>query len=282
MIVTADPLGDFNATSQILRYSALAREVTVPRAPSFSAGMLSPGGNGHAAPRSFGNNGFGSVRSHFSPVTATDERVTMEIAALEIARMSDEIEQLRGEIEVQSEARIAAEAHLLSAEDRMIDIEAAVREECALEFEQRLAVELARFKASMQIEKERHEEHWDRKVDILERSLDSGTFEEDFDKENVLVENLTQEVERLRRENTILKRELSSRSPSKRKPLEEREDFSMAGDPTPKLKSDSVSSLNRKLERLKVGDGPRLHANPGSPKKVRRLVARRWEDSDGL
>lgn len=209
----------------------------------------------------------------------------MEIAALEIARMSDEIEQLRGEIDIQSEARIAAEAHLLSAEDRMIDIEAAIREECALEFEQRLAIELARFKASMQIEKERHEEHWDRKVDILERSLDSATFDEGFDKENVLVENLTQEVERLRRENTILKREMGSRSPSKRKPLEEREDYSMAsvgGDSTLKPKSDSVQSLNRKLERLKVADGPRLHANPGSPKKVRRLVARRWEDSDGL
>ncbi|KAM0463405.1 hypothetical protein ACHAO4_000119 [Trichoderma viride] len=285
MIVTADPLGDFNATSQILRYSALARDVTVPRAPSFSAGMLSPGSNGHGTPRSFGNNGFGSVRSHFSPVSATEERVTMEIAALEIARMSDEIEQLRGEIDIQSEARIAAEAHLLSAEDRMIDIEAAIREECALEFEQRLTIELARFKASMQIEKERHEEHWDRKVDILERSLDSGTFDADYDKENVLVENLTQEVERLRRENTILKREMGSRSPSKRKPLEEREDFSMvggSGDSTLKPKSDSVLSLNRKLERLKVGDGPRLHANPGSPKKVRRLVARRWEDSDGL
>ncbi|PNP38907.1 hypothetical protein TGAMA5MH_09131 [Trichoderma gamsii] len=281
MIVTADPLGDFNATSQILRYSALAREVTVPRAPSFSGGM---GSNGHGTPRSFGNNGFGSVRSHFSPVSATEERVTMEIAALEIARMSDEIEQLRGEIDIQSEARIAAEAHLLSAEDRMIDIEAAIREECALEFEQRLAIELARFKASMQIEKERHEEHWDRKVDILERSLDSATFDEGFDKENILVENLTQEVERLRRENTILKREMGSRSPSKRKPLEEREDYSMAsgGDSTLKPKSDSVLSLNRKLERLKVGDGPRLHANPGSPKKVRRLVARRWEDSDGL
>ncbi|KAM0512279.1 hypothetical protein ACHAPE_008974 [Trichoderma viride] len=282
MIVTADPLGDFNATSQILRYSALAREVTVPRAPSFSAGM---GSNGHGTPRSFGNNGFGSVRSHFSPVSATEERVTMEIAALEIARMSDEIEQLRGEIDIQSEARIAAEAHLLSAEDRMIDIEAAIREECAIEFEQRLAIELARFKASMQIEKERHEDHWDRKVDILERSLDSATFDEGFDKENILVENLTQEVERLRRENTILKREMGSRSPSKRKPLEEREDYSTAsagGDSTVKPKSDSVLSLNRKLERLKVGDGPRLHANPGSPKKVRRLVARRWEDSDGL
>lgn len=286
MIVTADPLGDFNATSQILRYSALAREVTVPRAPSFTVNMLAPSPTHSTAhTRPFGNAGFGSQRSHFSPVNATDERVTMEIAALEIARMSDEIEQLRDEIEVQSEARIAAEAHLLSTEDRMIDMEAAVREECALEFEQRLAVELARFKASMQIEKERHEEHWDRKVDILERGLDTG-FEEDFDKENVLVENLTQEVERLRRENTILKRELASRSPSKRKPLEEREDFSMAGGSgASSSKHDGVSSLGRKLERIKISsDGTRSGSNngPGSPKKLRRLVARRWEDSDDL
>lgn len=289
MIVTADPLGDFNATSQILRYSALARDVTVARAPSISGTIITqtgPGGLGRTTspvyasphtPRPFGNAGFGSTRSHFSPVNATDERVTMEIAALEIARMSDEIEQLRDEIEVQSEARIAAEAHLLSTEDRMIDMEAAVREECALEFEQRLAIELARFKASMQIEKERHEEHWDRKVDILERGLDTG-FDEDFDKENVLVENLTQEVERLRRENTILKRELASRSPSKRKPLEEREDFSMASGSGPSSsKHDNVTSLGRKLERIKISSND---GRSGSPKKVRRLVARRWEDTD--
>ncbi|KAL7792133.1 kinesin [Trichoderma ceciliae] len=287
MIVTADPLGDFNATSQILRYSALARDVTVARAPSITATILAQAGPTHGAPhtpRPFGNAGFGSQRSHFSPVNATDERVTMEIAALEIARMSDEIDQLRDEIEVQSEARIAAEAHLLSTEDRMIDMEAAVREECALEFEQRLAVELARFKASMQIEKERHEEHWDRKVDILERGLDTGF--EDFDKENVLVENLTQEVERLRRENAILKRELASRSPSKRKPLEEREDFSVAsGSGASSSKHDGVSSLGRKLERMKVsndGAWSGHNTNGGSPKKVRRLVARRWEDSDDL
>ncbi|KAH0494545.1 hypothetical protein TgHK011_001162 [Trichoderma gracile] len=280
MIVTADPLGDFNATSQILRYSALARDVTVPRAPSFSVNMLAPSpthSTQHTRP--FGNAGFGSMRSHFSPVNATEERVTMEIAALEIARMSEEIEQLRDEIEVQSEARIAAEAHLLSTEDRMIDMEAAVREECAIEFEQRLAIELARFKASMQIEKERHEEHWDRKVDILERGLDTG-FEEGFDKENVLVENLTQELERLRRENTILKRELSSRSPSKRKPLEEREDFSMPAASSSKHDNLAVSTLGRKLERIKISDGSRAGVGPGSPKKIRRLVARRWEESD--
>ncbi|KAL7944194.1 kinesin [Trichoderma barbatum] len=285
MIVTADPLGDFNATSQILRYSALAREVTVPRAPSFTVNMLAPSpthSTHHARP--FGNVGFGSQRSHFSPVNAGDDRVTMEIAALEIARMSDEIEQLRDEIEVQSEARIAAEAHLLSTEDRMIDMEAAVREECAIEFEQRLAVELARFKASMQIEKERHEEHWDRKVDILERGLDTG-FEEDFDKENVLVENLTQEVERLRRENMILKRELANRSPSKRKPLEEREDFAMpSGSGTSSPRHDGVSSISRKFERIKISsDSARSNGSgPSSPKKVRRLVARRWDDPDDV
>ncbi|QYT01623.1 Kinesin-like protein [Trichoderma simmonsii] len=281
MIVTADPLGDFNATSQILRYSALAREVTVTRAPSFTANTLAPSptvSTHHTRP--FGNAGFGSVRSHFSPVKATDERVTMEIAALEIARMSEEIEQLRQEIEVQSEARIIAEAHLLSTEDRMIDMEAAVREECALEFEQRLAMELARFKASMQIEKERHEEHWDRKVDILERGLDTG-FEEDFDKENVLVENLTQEVERLRRENMILKRELSNRSPSKRKPLEEREDFVLpSGSGTPK--HDSVTSISRKFERIKISSDVGGANGPRSPKKVRRLVARRWDEPDDV
>jgi hypothetical protein len=204
----------------------------------------------------------------------------MEIAALEIARMSEEIEQLRQEIEVQSEARIIAEAHLLSTEDRMIDMEAAVREECALEFEQRLAMELARFKASMQIEKERHEEHWDRKVDILERGLDTG-FEEDFDKENVLVENLTQEVERLRRENMILKRELSNRSPSKRKPLEEREDFVLpSGSGTPK--HDSVTSISRKFERIKISSDVGGANGPRSPKKVRRLVARRWDEPDDV
>ncbi|KAL7912567.1 kinesin [Trichoderma velutinum] len=281
MIVTADPLGDFNATSQILRYSALARDVTVPRAPSFTANTLAPSPT-HSTQysRPFGNAGFGSQRSHFSPIKATDERVTMEIAALEIARMSEEIEQLRDEIEVQSEARIAAEAHLLSTEDRMIDMEAAVREECALEFEQRLAIELARFKASMQIEKERHEEHWDRKVDILERGLDTG-FEEDFDKENVLVENLTQEVERLRRENMILKRELSNRSPSKRKPLEEREDFVLPSG-SGMSKHDSVTSISRKFERIKISTDVGGANGPRSPKKVRRLVARRWDDPDDV
>lgn len=299
MIVTADPRGDFNATSQILRYSALAREVTVPRIPSITATILAsapPTGNNalppHAAqyhPRPFMPPGPSSYRNH-TPSGSVDERATMEIAALEIARLSDDIDQLRDELEHQTDARLSAEAHLLSMEDRLLDLEAAVRDDCATEFEERLTLELARFKASLALEQERNDEHWDRKVDVLERGLDGSDPAGECDKENVLVEDLAQEVERLRRENAVLKRELACRSPSKRTPLAEREDFVSTGTSTPNSAfGGSVANLGRKLERMRVGSSanetPRTPsgASNGSPsKKARKLGTKRWEELDEL
>ncbi|KAM3525302.1 hypothetical protein MY4038_007347 [Beauveria bassiana] len=296
MIVTADPTGDYNATSQILRYSALAREVTVPRVPSITATILAnaptlASGNTtrsvspiqhHYQQRPFvpaGGNGNSNYRNH----TPVDERATMEIAALEIARLSDELDQLRAEADAHMEARFTAEAHLLSMEDRLIDLEAAVRDECAAEFEQTLMLELARFKTSLALEQERSEEHWDRKVDLLERGLDSSTGCQDVEqqqqhnKENVLVEDLTEEVERLRRENAVLKRELAGRSPTKRKPLEERDDYSPAPEavaPGSSTGGGGIATLGRKMERMRVhadaGSRSGSGASNGSPKKVRR------------
>lgn len=294
MIVTADPRGDFNATSQILRYSALAREVTVPRIPSITATILAqapPTGNPrpvspvHYHGRAFVPPGApGSYRNHTPPMNI-DERATMEIAALEIARMSDEIDQLRAEVDEHLDGRMTAEAHLLSMEDRMLDLEAAIRDDCATEFEQRLMLELARFKTSMSLEQERNDEHWDRKVDILERGLDNAGLDDgECDKENVLVEDLTQEVERLRRENAILKRELAGRSPSKRKPLEEREDFSSSSATV--TSKEGVTNLGKKLERMRVStDSGRTasgaSASNGSPtKKMRKLAStKKWEEA---
>ncbi|KND86133.1 Kinesin-like motor protein 9 [Tolypocladium ophioglossoides CBS 100239] len=297
MIVTADPRGDFNATSQILRYSALAREVTVPRIPSITATILAaapPTGNPlpqHAAqhhPRPFMPPGSSSYRNH-TPPSGADDRATMEIAALEIARLSDDIDQLRDELEHQTDARLMAEAHLLSMEDRMLDLEAAMRDDCATEFEQRLTLELARFKVSLALEQERNDEHWDRKVDVLERGLDDSNPAGECDKENVLVEDLAQEVERLRRENAVLKRELAGRSPSKRTPLAERDDFVSTGTSTPNSASGSgVANLGRKLERMRLGsnaDSMRKAsgASNGSPsKKARKLGTKRWEELDEL
>ena len=293
MIVTADPLGDFNATSQILRYSALAREVTVPRIPSiFSKDHPAPAApshsNGHhphhqhhqhaAAPGAYPTSpvmsrdrgyfsgsgpGSGSHRN-ISPGSSVDDRATMELAALEIARLTEEIEALRAEAAAEAEARAVAEAHLLSLEDRMVELEEVIREDCAAEFEKRLALEVSRWKAMLAAEVERAGDHWDRKVELLERGLVGVEAEEDNNKENVLVEGVEEEMERLRRENAVLRRELGNRSPSRRVPLQEREDVLKDG------------GLEGRMERLKVsGEAKRS----GSPKKVRRLPAKRWEDA---
>ncbi|KAI1467739.1 P-loop containing nucleoside triphosphate hydrolase protein [Daldinia caldariorum] len=306
MIVTADPVGDFNATSQILRYSALAREVTVPRIPSISSTILGNANSSALSQRSESSVGSRSdtsspVLTHHRPYyhpsashshnfsTAPDtERATMENAALEIARMADMIDKLNAELVEETERRMAAEAHLLSMEDRMADLEQEVREECYADFEQRLALEMSRWKATLSLEQERGEEHWDRKVEVLARSvgvtLTSPSSDEDNvedeDKENILIENLEQENERLRREVAILKRELAGRTPSKRTPLRERGDVPSAR--ASSSTTDTLGDLGSRMEQLRVntGEGKKVLkvSSSGSPtKKVRKLQTRRWE-----
>lgn len=296
MIVTADAAGDYNANSQILRYSALAREVTVPRVPSITSTILAPGQMHQELSSSPPLISPIGTRMHvppttqsrtFSPMSDT-ERGTMENAALEIARMADIIDQLNSELARESEARMEAEAHLMSMEDRVVELEQEIREDCYADFEQRLALEMNRWKASLSLEQERGEEHWDRKVEVLARGVgavrDDLDDSEDDDKENVLIENLEQENDRLRREIAVLKRELTTRTPSKRAPLQERGDMHST-------KSD-VSSLGGSMENLRISTSSMDSEEPskknvvrisrdGSPtKKVRKLPARKWESID--
>jgi hypothetical protein len=211
----------------------------------------------------------------------------MENAALEIARMAEIIDQLTIDLEHESDARVAAEAHLLSMEDRLVELEQEVREECHADFEHRLALEMARWKATVVIEQERGEEHWDRKVEVLARGVGVATGDifvddedEEEDKENVLIEDLEQENDRLRRELAVLKRELECRTPSRRAPLQERSDFVA-------MKCD-MAGLSNKMEALRVGSGGRSGGdentrkpravNTGSPvKRVRKLNTKHWE-----
>lgn len=346
MVVTADPRGDFNATSQILRYSALAREVTVPRIPSITETILQAN-TAHAYPAGpassrnskdaqscsspisspvqqfqrppFFPPGALSPKMHrnLTPhsVTHSEDRVTMENAALEIARLAEETNHLRESLAREQEARLSAEAHFLTIEDKMLELEQAVREDCAAEFDQRLAVELARWKAAMQMAIERGEEHWDRKLEVYERSLEAQvtvTEASDDDsivnKENMLVENLEQENTRLRREVTILKRELAGRTPSKRTPLAEREDMTTSANSSPRsVQSGRVGRkanenaqpecLQRRMESLSLREGQedlrrvasannsransrsRADASGSPVKRVRsrKLTARKWE-----
>lgn len=224
MIVTADPLGDFNATSQILRYSALAREITVPRVPSLTSTIFSE------APAD------GQRRDFFSG-NHEDARKTMELAAMEIARMSEEIDGLRSSLAEETERRLEAEAHLLtmqqnferledSVEERVMCVEAEVREMLCDEMEAKLLEETRRWKAQWEEERERAEGYVDAKIELLSKVNESEYSEvgRDEDKENcrpsLASKEDRDEIERendyLRQQVLQLRQQLDNRSPTKR------------------------------------------------------------------
>ena len=132
MIVTADPLNEFNATSQILRYSALAREVTVPRIPSVSSTILA---------NTTGRTPSGQT---LPPSVHTDEAV-VDMAFSEIARLNEEVEILNVKLTEQEERRKEAEENWQKAEEKAEQIEMEVREECWSEMERRTEEERRRW-----------------------------------------------------------------------------------------------------------------------------------------
>lgn len=138
MIVTADPLGDFNSTSQILRYSALAREVTVPRIPSVSSTILAGSIACSGTHKADANGQTSATPTH------TDEAV-VEMAFSEIARLGEEVEILGVKLNEEESRRREAEEAWQKAEDRAEEIERTVREECWDEMERKMVEERRRW-----------------------------------------------------------------------------------------------------------------------------------------
>ena len=137
MIVTADPIGDFNATSQMLRYSALAREVTVPRIPSVSSTILAG---------TYGGSGNHKHQITISGRSSPDDTVAdLEVASGEIARLNDEVDMLNIRLYEEQGRRMEAEEELQKAEERTDEIERQVREECWGEMEKKLEEEKRRW-----------------------------------------------------------------------------------------------------------------------------------------
>lgn len=273
MIVTADPVGDFNATSQMLRYSALAREITVPRIPSITSTILATSTPG--------------ARSYFDGHTSRggrstpseSERETMEIAALEIARMSEEIDGLRAELLSEVQRRLESDAHLASAEERLVELEADVREECWLEMESRMKIEMTKWKATWAAEQDRNDEHVDRKLEILTRGIEvpDESNKENFDYDGAAnakgkVEDLEGENERLRMRVSQLQREVQGRSPSKKSVLgESRIGMGMGS-------KQSMEDMGRGIEKMRLGSSGDGNLSP--TKKMRKLTARKWDIAD--
>lgn len=199
MIVTADPLGDYNATSQILRYSALAREVTVPRIPSTTSTILSGG------PLKLSRSGT-SCSGRTTPSVLHDE---LEAANAEIARLTSEVEIFALRLSEETARRKAAEQSWQAQQSHMEAFEQEIRDECFAEMEAAVEQERRRWQAAWDAEQDNNEAHMDRKIDVVIKATRQQMREqeeikiyEDPDPE------LKDRVEELERENAMLKARL--------------------------------------------------------------------------
>jgi hypothetical protein len=224
MIVTADPVGDFNATSQILRYSALAREVTVPRIPSVTSTILAT--NSTSTLRLANSSGRNTPHSE----APTED---LETAWRQLTILSEEVDILTLQLSEERSRREAAEACWLASEERGQEIEQEVRDECYAEMEVRLEQEKRRWRAAWDEEADFNDEHLDRKMEILSRGI--GVFEDESssdplntvrnkgdegrrndEKEDMRIRELEDENAALRRKVEALERDQQLRSPVKK------------------------------------------------------------------
>ncbi|CUS07317.1 unnamed protein product [Tuber aestivum] len=185
MIVTADAMGDFNATTQILRYSALAREVTVPRASSRQISGMSDSS---------------AASSTLEELTVISTTITQDDSkdAL-IARLIAQLEE--------------TEARWRDAEEHCLTIEQQVREEVADEMEERLEEVRRETLEHFEMEEEWREGYVDGKLEILRKGIE---IREDAPPDAAeRIRELESENEALRRELLALRREALGRSPSK-------------------------------------------------------------------
>lgn len=217
MLVTADPFGDFNATSQILRYSALAKNIVAPRVPSTTSTILA----GSNAPLRTGATSAASGRTtptllSASCTAALQDELATALAAIAALRADLEISTL--DLEHERQRRRNAEESWQEAMLRAEEIEGEVREEVWAEMEARMDLEQRRWRAARDEEFECNEAHLDAKIGALVRGLEE-------DKENVHVQEggavaeLEIEVDELKgrlRDVEERKRSEQMRSPSKK------------------------------------------------------------------
>lgn len=298
MIVTADPQGDFNATSQILRYSALAREVTVPRIPSVTSTIL----NGSHQP----NRQNGRQTPNGEQLFTAEE---LEEAAKEIVRLSEDYDQLAmrlAEEEIRrSEAELKLQAALQAAEEKALLIEQEVREECWSQMEADMDIEKDRWRRAKEEGRARVEGYLDGKIEILEKGVTIVVHE---DNQQKIAEEIHRENEALRRKVAALERELHLRSPTKKKtqnpkplptPLKENTNptsnpflsaLRNSGSGSSRGLTTSKDRLTASMKRLDLqggaaalDDSPRKVSVPKTPataKRMRKLTTRKWDFGD--
>ncbi|EED19884.1 kinesin family protein [Talaromyces stipitatus ATCC 10500] len=257
MIVTADPLGDFNATSQILRYSALAREVTVPRIPSVSSTILSSSASTQSRPQtSNGRN---------TPYAAASTEDLQE-AAREIVRITDDYEALIVRLAEEEIARQEAELKLQAAEGRCLMIEQEIREECCAEMDEKMEEERKRWQEAMDRQAGHHEEHLDNKLEIASRGI--KIYEDPEPTADERVDELERENEYLRSKLAALERQLNTQTSPTRKPKPRAAPVRSGGTGFGQrlVSGDSSSDLENMFQRVTAFKVAETYKSPVKPK----------------
>jgi chromosome segregation ATPase len=213
MIVNADAKGDFNATSQILRYSALAREVTVPRIPSTTSAILA----GTPLNRPTTSSG------RTTPSAVLEE---LENANAEIARLTAEVEVFTLRLSEETARRKAAEQSWQAAESHMADLEQEIRDECYVDMEAAVEQERRRWQAAWDAEQDSNTAHMDRKIDCVIKATKTQMQQEIKVYEDPDPE-LQEQVNELERENEMLRMKLESK---------EREEQARTASPVKKMR----------------------------------------------
>ncbi|KAK6509885.1 hypothetical protein TWF481_004612 [Arthrobotrys musiformis] len=219
IIVTADPAGDFNATSQMLKYSALAKSSVNPRPPTVMSGRSVSGS---------------SLFSHFSVVSgSTEERPDSSLSALSVVSggpramlsqdMMNMIVLLQRQVREADERAREAEKRAEEADARCLEIEMQVREEVTSDMERRIGLMERQMLFKLQDQAEKEEMHVDHKLDILKRTL-METNDENDRARDVEIEEYVRELEAennsLRNEVQALKRKRANgESPLKERSL---------------------------------------------------------------
>ena len=296
MIVTADPQGDFNATSQILRYSALAREVTVPRIPSVTSTIFNGPSNGRP-----------TTGGRASPYAYSAGE--LEQAANEIARLSEECDQMALRLAREEIRRTEGDLKLQAVEEKAILVEQEIREECWAEMEARMEDEKRRWRIAWEKEREKGETYLDGKIEILEKGATFVVHEDVGVEGSARVEEVERDNEKLRARIEALERELLQTSPSQKSKVKKTAFLQEKSNPNPttnpflaslgeslgdgsaasldlgKLSFEEVSPRKASLREVSIqaqeeAISPRKVSAPKTPgtlKKQRKLTTRKWD-----
>ncbi|KAF9893106.1 hypothetical protein FE257_012517 [Aspergillus nanangensis] len=267
MVVTADPLGDYNATSQILRYSALAREVTVPRVASASASESSVFSSSLGSCR-------GPPSGRNSPEVAVHDE--LEHALAEIERLTQYNESLSVRLAEEEIVRTELDMRLKASEERCLMIEQDVREECFAEMDERMEEERKRWQSALDEQAGHNDEHIDKKIELLSKGFQ--IYEDPEPSRDEQMEDLEFENDQLRRKLAALEQELLCRSPSKKSKqkntLEDSRSSNVLG------RESDIEVALRKMDHLKLADGMFSPCPPaaGSPgKKQKKMTTRKLD-----